>query len=323
MRIPGIASLAPRGLFYGWIIVGAALLINITAAPISPVLFSFFLNPMSEDLGWSRAALSWALTFRLVAAGATAPLVGYIIDRWGGRRVGIFAGTVVGGSLVGLAFTHELWVLYLLFAISGAVGLGGGPGASLLTSISVAKWFILKRGRAMGIATVGMAGGTVIAIPIAHRLIQNVGWQEAWMVFGLATGGIVITLSFLVLRRSPEDMGLLPDGATTREDIEITQHAATVSPPPKATDADWRVGEALRTPTLWMILVALALAGVAVSGTLVHRVGYWEQLGMSPVLVAAGTAADPFTVIFSAFIFGMLSDRIHVRTLGLIGVVWD
>ena len=103
-------------------------------------------------------------------------------------------------------------MLYLLFAVSGGVGLGGGPGGNLLTLVPVAKWFVRKRGRAMSIATTGMAIGTVLIIPAAQWIIQNTGWREAWAILGVLAAAITVPLSILFLRGAPSDLGLQPDG---------------------------------------------------------------------------------------------------------------
>ena len=287
---------------------------NIAMAPANPIIFSFFITPMIEDMGWSRGALSLALTFRLVASAVSAPLIGLIIDRVGPQWLGVFGGLVAGVCLIALAFTQQLWLVYLIFAISGGVGFGGGPGGNLLTTVPVAKWFVIKRGRAMAITSAGMVAGASTGILIAQWLIHTIGWRGAWVVFGSAMLAVVIPVSALFMRRSPEDLGLLPDGATELK--ELTNNPEAVSD--VATEVDWTVGEALRTPSLWLILGALALGGFALSGTLIHRVAYWEEVGMPPALVAIGTAADPFTVMFSVLVFGIVGERVRVRYLGML-----
>ena len=290
---------------------------NLASAPLNPVFFSFFIAPMSDEMGWSLGAISLAITFRLVCSGMTAPIIGAIIDRYGPRFLGMFSGLVAGGTLIGLYYTRDLWLLYLLFALSGAVGLGGGPGGNLLTMVPVAKWFTVLRGRAMSIAITGMAMGTVISVPIGQWLIHTVGWREAWVIFGVAVMVIMVPLSFLFLRGQPSDLGLEPDGAQ-RPDM---------NPNPEDGDAnsgvlggaDWTAREALRHPVSWLIISALVIGGFALAGTLLHRVAYWEGTGMPAGLVALGTIMDPLTVVFAVLVFGVLGEKVKIRYLGLIG----
>ena len=94
---------APFGLYYGWVVVGVSLLTNIASSPLNPLIFSIFVAPISADTGWSRSAIAWALTFRLVAGGVTMPFLGAMIDRLGARWIAVVGGVVVCLSLVGLA----------------------------------------------------------------------------------------------------------------------------------------------------------------------------------------------------------------------------
>ncbi|MEI6665516.1 MAG: MFS transporter, partial [Chloroflexota bacterium] len=136
--------------YYGWVMVGTALAINSVSSTLNPVVFSFMIGPMSEELGVSKSALAWSLTFRLFAGGVAGPLLGVLLDRHGARWIGVISGTIVGATLIALAFVHHLWLVYLVFALSGLAGLGG-PAGQLLTTVPLAKWFVQKRGRALAI----------------------------------------------------------------------------------------------------------------------------------------------------------------------------
>ncbi len=209
-----LALARPRRLYYGWVIVAVALLMNIAASPTNAVAFSFFVAPMSDDLGWSRGTLALGLTFRLGVAGVTAPIVGVLVDKIGARVLGTAAGTTAGLSLVGLAFVHDLWLYYLLFAISGLSGFGG-PAGQLLTTVPVAKWFQVKRGRAMAIATIGMALGTGLYIPLLQAIIDGFDWRLAWVVSGLLVLVLAVPACAFLMRKDPESMGLAVDGGSS------------------------------------------------------------------------------------------------------------
>ena len=307
--------LTPSGLYYGWVMVWSSFAINAVSTTLNPIVFSFFIGPMSDDLGVGKSALSWALTFRLVTAGITGPTLGALIDRHGARWIGAVAGIVAGSMLITLSLVHELWLIYLVFAISGLAGLGG-PAGQLLTQAPLAKWFIHQRGRALAIGTMGLAGGSVIAIPITQWLVDSVGWRGTSSIYGIVLIAVVVPVSLIFVRRTPEDLGLHPDGAAAPLNLEEERALSTLT-----TDEEWTVRQALRTPAMWLILAAMGLGGMALTGTLVHRTDYWEGTGMSSGLVGLGTAIDPLTVVGSAFVFGLLADRIAVRYLGAIGLI--
>ena len=294
--------------------VASALAINFITSTLNPVVFSFFIGPMSEELGVGTSTLSWSFTLRLIAAGVSGPALGILIDRHGARWVGALCGALAGATLIALSFAHQLWLVYLIFLISGFAGFGG-PAGQLITQVPLAKWFEAQRGRAISIATTGMAGGTVVAIPVTQALIVALGWRTTYAIYGVVFAVVVVAVSLLFVRRSPEDMGLRPDGATDAT-------AATRRPVSRhlVTSEDWTVGEAMRTPAMWLTLAAIALAGLGITGTIVHRVHYWEEVGMSPTLVGLGTATDPLAVVFSVFAVGLIADRVHVRYLGALGL---
>src|SRR5262245_1687203 len=111
--IPSVTSStrlrAPFGLYYGWVIVGCAMVMNAASSWMSPFMFSFFINPMGQDLGWTRAEMSLALTCRLVVAGLIGPVMGQLIDRHGSRWVGAAAGLLAGASIIATSYVNTLW----------------------------------------------------------------------------------------------------------------------------------------------------------------------------------------------------------------------
>jgi sugar phosphate permease len=306
-------SAKPR-YFYGWNISAVALLMNIAASPTNAVSFSFFVTPMSDDLGWSRGALSLGLTFRLAVAGVTAPFVGVLVDRIGARWLGTAAGLTAGLSLMAVALVNDLWLYYLLFAISGLSGFGG-PAGQLLTTVPVAKWFYLKRGRAMAIASMGMPVGTTFFIPIIQNLISATDWRIAWLFCGLAVIFLAVPACFIFMRKDPEEMGLYPDGGDgpPREERTADRRSHLFS------TEDWTVREVLRSQAFWLIITSIALTGIVIQGTLVYRTSYWEDEGISDGIIALGTVLDPLTVVFSGLFFGFLAERVAARYLGFAG----
>ncbi|PKN83049.1 MAG: hypothetical protein CVU47_00735 [Chloroflexi bacterium HGW-Chloroflexi-9] len=303
-------------IYYGWVMVACALAINAVSSTVNPVIFSFMIGPMAEDLGIPRSELAWSFTLRLVAAGLVGPLLGVMIDRHGTRWIGAGSGLLVGVMLILLARSHDLWIIYLVFAVSGLAGLGG-PSGQLLTQVPLAKWFVAKRGRALAIGTMGMAAGTTCAIPITQWLVEHHGWRTTNVLFGIVVMAVVVPVCAIFVRRNPEDIGLFPDGADGPPSEAVDQ-----SPRLRAltTTEDWTVREAMRTRSMWLLLTALGLSGVVLTGTLVYRVDFWRDTGMSSGLVAFGTTLDPLTVVFSVFAFGMVADRLPVRYLGFVGL---
>lgn len=311
-----VQRLLPARLYYGWVMVASALAINTASSPLNAVVFSFLVGPISADLGVTKSALGWALTLRLIAAALTGPSFGVLIDRHGARWLGAACGAVGGVALIVLGSVHALWAVYVVFAFSGLSGFGG-PAGQLLTQVPLARWFVVRRGRMLAIATTGMALGTVFAIPLTQWLIESVGWRSTTTILGSVVAGVIVPVSILFVRRAPEDLGLHPDGAPAPpSELPAAGRAARLT-----TTRDWTVAEALRTPAAWLMLAAMTLQGVALMGTLIYRVDFWQSTGMAPALVGFGTALDPLCVVFSVLAFGLTAERIPIRYIGFIGVM--
>ncbi len=317
MTQQGLPIPLPSGMFYGWVIVAVGWSANMVAATMNPVVFSVFIDPMREELGLNLSGVAWAISIRMLTGGIMAPLVGRLIDLYGARWLGFLGGLLSGGVLISLYFAHNIWLIYALFAISGISGFGTF-GGQLLTIVPAANWFVAKRGRATSIAATGLGVGTAVGVPIALLLINTVGWRWAWVAFGLAIWAVILPGYGFLMRRRPEDLGLLPDGVAAQTVGASEGQAAA----PAVVEVNWTLSQALRTPVLWFILLALTIYMFSTSGVLFLRVPYWNELGISSRAIAFGVATDPFTVIFAMLLFGFLAERYPVRFMAVIGGVW-
>jgi sugar phosphate permease len=310
-------ALASR-VFYGWVIVAVALLMNVASSPLNAAVFSFFVTPMREDLGWSLAALSWGFTLRLAVAGVSGPFVGILLDSYGPRFLGAVAGVLAGVCVIGLALVESVWAYYILFAISGLSGFGA-PTGQLLTSVPVSKWFQANRGRALAIAGIGLPLGTTIFIPVVAEVIDVFGWRAAWAMAGGLVIGVTAPLCLLLMRKDPESVGMHPDGnahAGVEQPIIRDSRGHTI-----ATTEDWTAKQALHNRVFWMVLIAVAMSSLVLPGTVVYRVSYWEDVGLSSGEIALATVMDPLTVSVTGLFVGFIAERVQTRYLGLIGGV--
>ncbi|MBI4299628.1 MAG: MFS transporter, partial [Chloroflexi bacterium] len=235
----------------------------------------------------------------------------------GPRIIMAVGGLVSGAGLVGMSQVHQIWQLYFVFGgigLVGAVGMGG-----LVTSTTVAKWFVRRRGRAMAIQSAGMAVGGAIFPLIIDHLITSMGWRGAWFVLGIITWVLIIPLSLLFLRRAPEDMGLRPDG-----DEEPPSPVGGVVPSSAVAiqvaheEQAWTLGAAMRTPALWLILLAFSFSSLGTSANAAHRIPYWMDKGFSREVASAALSFDAFFAAITILLFGFLAERFHARHLTMV-----
>ena len=299
-------------LFYGWTIVAVMAASGAVSMAMGSLNFGLFIKPMGDDLGIGRASFGWAQTARHSASSVTSPIIGWLIDRFGSRVMLPVATLATGAAMVGLAYMSLPWHLITLFAVMGLVGMSG-PGA-LVTSVPVLKWFVRERGRAIAFTSLGIPIGAVLFVPLTQFLIDGVGWQTAWVVLAIIGVAVIVPLSAVFVRRQPEDMGLLPDGAASPSTGDNGPRGRE-----PADEVSWTVQEAIRTSTLWRLVVVFCAVQLAVGTVALHRIAAFMDRGLDPTLISFATAFDAVCAGASTFVFGMLVRRVPARFLGGLG----
>lgn len=307
-----IARITSRGrIFHGWYIVAVAAIAGASSGVLG-YSFGLFFNPMQASLGWNRTSVSWALTIRSGIAMLTGPLYGPIVDlRHGAMILMIVGGILLGISMMLTAVMTELWQFYLLIGVVYGFAMGA-EGSQVVAPVIVSKWFIRKRGRALAIVTLGPNIGNIIFIPVAAYIITHLGWREAWFISGLVALLLVTPLSALFIRRTPEDIGLVPDGEIVGPNTPspITQNKVKL-----ATDYDWTIREAIRTPALWLMVASFTISGVGLHGFLVHVIPALTDKGYSTSFATTMVAELSIVVLFAKMTWGILGERIEARYL--------
>ena len=293
-------------LFYGWVIVAVAFVSAGFTSGIGIWSLSVFVIPMTEDLGWSRTAFFTSLTIRALLTGVLSPIVGPWLDTRHGPRLLAFGSAIaLGASLVGVKFVDEAWQFWLIFGVIGAFSQAGS--GMVVTHSIVPKWFIRKRGRALGIATMGTGLGALLFPISVSALVNTVGWRDAWLVLGLACVALLAPLSLLV-RTRPEDMGLLPDGEPA------TQAAAKPNTSPSVEQSLTR-HQAIRTSTFWLLVASFSLVGFGIVGFQTNWVPYLLESGFSSAQAASSIAIYGALSGLSRPLWGYMGERVPARYL--------
>ena len=201
-------SQASGRLFYGWWIVIIGCVQDAVKGGTFNTGFTLYFLPILTELHLSRAATSLPFSLAKLESAIEGPLVGYLIDRFDVRVMLVIGTTLAGLGFILLSFTQSYLVFVLVFM--GPMSLGFQAGFNQATMATVNHWFRRKRGLAMSIVQTGQAIGGVLIFPLVALAVLKLGWRPAAFLSGL----VVLTLLPLVLfiRRSPESMGLLPDG---------------------------------------------------------------------------------------------------------------
>ena len=296
--------------FYGWWVVSASAAIIFLTGGTFYYGFSALVKPLQDQFGWSRALISGAFSLRTQSGGVASPIVGYLVDRVGSRRLLLTGTVLVGAGFIFLSRVESVWAFYVAVMII-AVGMSATGGPVAMTT--AAHWFERQRGRAMAVLTAG-AGASGVMVVVLATLISAFGWREALLIIGIAQWAVCIPLALLV-RHRPEEMGLLPDGEPPRPPAEVgrvtapPEADAVADGPLRIQDSGMTVSQALRTRTFWLLALAMSLAGFGSTAIIVHQVVYvTEATGLSDGEAAVVAMLMPVVSLAGRLGFGWLAD---------------
>ncbi len=302
----------PRlNIYYGWVVVGVIAVSGIaTSVGTLPVL-SVFLKPMTEEFGWSRTAFTGATSLGTVSAALLAPFIGPKFDRYGARWILTACFIILGITIVLVGSVSSLWQLYVLMAVGRSINIGVISVATM--GAVVPKWFIVKRGRAVALGGLGQRVGLTIHPLIVQVVIGLASWRAAAMTMGILIWAIAVLPVALLLRRRPEDLGLLPDGESpeardARLGGTVTQRAGR-----GRTEVSFRLSETLRQRSFYLLTGAFSLSTLAIAGSSFHTVAFLTDRMLSSQTAVVVISVWAATAVFGMLISGFLVERVGSR----------
>jgi MFS family permease len=277
-----------------WVVFATICGLLVGAGPINVFTFGVFLKPITEDLGLSRGAFSAALTFHATIAAVALPVVGWLVDRWGARRImlpGLFLYALATASYA-LLQASPLLLTFLIFALTGLVG---GVQSPIPYAAVITQWFDRERGLALGIGMAGVGLGVALMPQLATLLIGAIGWRLAYV--GLAVTALLVAFPpVALLLREPPGFAARARGSR--------QRAASAAAAPGVAAAD-----ALRSWVFWGLSIAFFLDVIAINGTLTHIVPLLTDRGVPRQLATAALSGTGFALIFGRMLSGWCLDR--------------
>lgn len=289
----------PVWFHYGWLIVIAS------AAAMVPYIgffqsFGVFFQPMLQEFGWSQAALAGGFSLTSLSMGFASVFTGVLADKYGPRVVVAASGVLAGLGYLLFFQVHSLWQFYLIFLYLGAAR--SGVYNPLFSTVS--RWFIARKGLALGLVSTGAGLGRTLIPLLAIFLISQLAWRKAFILLGWGEA-IILLLVALAIRKQPGDKGLLPYGQRT---LTTTENAGLATP----IKATMTLRAALASRAFWILCVAGLLSSFGFQIVLIHLVNYATQpyIGFSPVVAASFLSALGMGSIAGRLGMGVVSDRI-------------
>jgi len=293
-----------QGIFYGWVVLGVAFITVVLGYAIRNT-FAVFYPTIVDEFSWGRGSTALMFSISFLVYGLMSPLAGTLVDRFKPRIVLVVGGIIAGVGVALCSLAAAQWQFSLFYGVIAAIGLSLA-GWTPLTAI-VSKWFVKKRGLAIGILAAGF-GGSLISAPIAQFLISSLSWQKAYIIVGIFPIVIIVPLCGLLIRRSPQEKGLLPDGVPQKSP-QPPDYDAPQMWRGKLVATGWTLPRAIKTPQFWLLfLIAFFLLGITEQITITHLVYFFRDVGYEPMM-----AANIYSLFGIVFILGtlcsFLSDR--------------
>lgn len=290
-------------IFYGWWIVVAAFLNLFFVVGIIFYGFPVFYPAFVESLHFTRAHVTQGFFLGFLVAGLPFGfLAGAMIDRIGARFVILLGAGLVGISLLLMGSMTRLWHYELLCIMEVLGYVLAGPIAN---QVLVARWFRVRRGRAMGYAYLGLGLGGVISPLLVNSLIRDFGWRHALEIVGLLVLVVLFPVGIWITRSSPSEMGLLPDGAESSGPNEAKGSASN-------TDASGTAA-AVRSTNFWLILAGSTLVIGAIGAVIQHFILFLKDQGYSAAASSRFLTALLAASLGGRVLVGYLADRFRKK----------
>lgn len=300
--------LAKFPVFYGWVVI-AIVFITMGIGVNVRTSFSLLYPAILDEFGWDRGTTAATFTVGFICAGLFSPVIGRLMDFSSPRYLLSGSAFLVSFGLVLSTYSTEIWHVYLTL---GTLMIGTGVVMTYVGhAMFLPAWFEKRRGLAIGLAFSGVGVGSIILMPLIQETISADGWRSAcWLMAGLLLV-VVVPLNFIFQRKSPEELGLLPDGVAHKTDAGKTEtmHADPVVDQ-AWVETEWSLKNAVRTRSFWWLCLTCSTGLYVWYAVQIHQTKYLLEIGISPQEAAVALGLVGLAGVFGQIYFGYLSDRI-------------
>jgi OFA family oxalate/formate antiporter-like MFS transporter len=312
-RLPALLA-ARLPFFYGWAVLACLCCAGFARQGPAVSTLSVFVTPLIHDFGWSRTALSGAVSLGGILAAIISPKIGLFLDRAGSRLVLCYAVLTTGAALLLLSLTNSLAMFYILFCFAR---MNWASPFELGIYGAVNNWFVARRRFATSVATLAQMAGLVTMPILAQLAMLRGSWRAGWLAIGALTLVVGFLPTWLLLARRPEDLGLHPDDAARDP---APEGAPTLTP--LAPEPDFSRAQALRTPAFWLLLAYTVLVYPIQAGISLHMAPHLIEHAIAPAIVATIVSTYSLMSAVASLACGFLPRRLPIRyPMAAIGIL--
>ncbi|MEL3962737.1 MFS transporter [Lysinibacillus endophyticus] len=297
-----------KKLHYSWVIL-AVTFISIIVAGIIRSSSGIFIDPFETEFGWGRPAISFAFAVGLFLYGFSGPFMAAFVDIFGLKKMMLYSMAIL---TVGLSLTFVMnseWQLILIWGVM--LGIGSGLFLTVLSTQVANRWFVKRRGLAVGFLTAATATGQLVLLPVLASFVENYSWRAAIaLIFALSIAMLIIIAIFM--KSWPKDVGTTPYG----------QEEHVLNEPPIISNRNpFKVAinsliEGLKVKEFWLLAGSFFICGLSTSGLIgTHFISYCVSFGIPLVTAASLLSLMGVFDLIGTTVSGWLSDRFDNRWL--------
>ncbi|HUZ75195.1 MAG TPA: MFS transporter [Stellaceae bacterium] len=297
----------PWGVHYAWVVVAVAFVTFLVAAGIRSAP-TVLIVPLENEFGWSRADISFAIGVQLLCYGLIGPFAAGLAERFGLRVTLLGAIALTALSFGTTVLVSAPWQLVLVWGLGS--GIGTGAAALVLAAIIANRWFVARRGFALGVLTASAAGGQLVFLPLIAYVTAALGWRAAVGIASLIAL-VVLPPVFFLMRDRPADVGLRPYGVP--EDAPAEPPVRRANP---ITAAFLALGDAVRSRDFWLLSGSFFVCGATTFGLMgTHFIPACLDHGIPEETAANVVASMGICALIGTTVSGWLTDRFDSRRL--------
>ena len=286
-----------RKIFYGWWVIIALFVVGMLG-PLARNCIAAFFPFITSELEWSRSTIGLAQSLSMWAYALLVLLSGRMTDRLGSRKTILLGGLSCLGGWILLSTVSSLWQLYFYYGIIMAIAVSMTHFVPI--QATARKWFIKRAGLATGITVAAHSVGVSVFIPLLTMMSSTIGWRNTSMICAFAFGITIMLVALLIIRDTPESIGLHPDN----ERLTLTSSNSR-----EVFEESWAVKEAMKTPQLWLLFIVYGVVGIPWQGLLAHLVMWGVDMGSTMAAAGIFLTAMMLPSIISKIGGGWLGDR--------------
>lgn len=289
-------------IYYGWIVMAACFACAMMVIGGTFYSYQLFVLPVTEEYGISRAAASYAYIAMLISMAAWSPFIGRLLDKFNPRNVIVTGGIAFALAFTLIALSREL--SHMLMVIVFLLGLGVASSGGLAANAVTAKWFMKRRGRALGIVSVTSSAGGFIMVPIVSLLINYYGWRLALIITGWGTALLIGLIAMLFIRNRP-----------TAEHLAVTDEFEPSATQNHEIERTWGFREIIATRNFWLLVFGAGLLMASDQAILTSKYPFMVDIGFTPLQATTVISIMTFSAIAGKLLIGYMADYFDIRHL--------